>query len=271
VVLARLLLADLGPQDPTAPHWVAMGPASITVLAAAQIRRITGAPAVNAVRAVITGLAVIFRALASCLIPPLIARSTWRHLQRNAPLRYCSDLWMIVFPADMYATAGMQFGMAAALPLIQRIGTAAAWPATAAWALTFAAMIASPCTQPRARTGSRVVSQVISSYRFSPVAAGLGPPSGRARTEDNQRRHIMQVSPAGPGVVLKVKRYKFQALVTLDPPGNGGSAAMLPGQMRRMVVRGRASITKPTAARFSALWSQATARARRDSQPTTSS
>ncbi len=57
MVLARLLLADLGPQDPTAPHWVAMGPASITVLAAAQIRRITGAPAVNAVRAVITGLA----------------------------------------------------------------------------------------------------------------------------------------------------------------------------------------------------------------------
>ena len=81
----------------------------------------------------------------------------------------------------------------------------------------------------------------------------------------------MQVSPAGPGVVLKVKRYKFQALFTLDPPGNGGPAVMLPGQMRRIVVRGRVSITKPTAARFSALWSGATARARRDSQPTTSS
>jgi hypothetical protein len=145
VSAARLLLAGLGPQDATAPHWVAMGPASITVLAAAQILRITGAPAVNAV---ITGLAVIFRALASCLIPPLIARSTWRHLHRNAPLRYRSDLWMIVFPADMYATAGMQFGTAAGLPLIQRIGTAAAWPAAAAWALTFAAMIASPCTRP---------------------------------------------------------------------------------------------------------------------------
>ena len=152
MVLARLLLAGLGPQDAAAPHRVAMGPASITVLAAAQILRVTGAPAVNAVRAVITGLAVIFRALASCLIPPLIARSAWRHLHRNAPLRYRSDLWMIVFPADMYATAGMQFGTAAGLPLIQRIGTAAAWPAAVAWALTFAAMIASPCTRPRART-----------------------------------------------------------------------------------------------------------------------
>lgn len=103
MVLARLLLAGLGQQDATAPHWVAMGPASITVLAAAQILRVTGAPAVNVVRAVITGLAVIFRALASCLIPPLIARSIWRHLHRNAPLRYRSDLWMIVFPADMSA------------------------------------------------------------------------------------------------------------------------------------------------------------------------
>jgi hypothetical protein len=93
----------------------------------------------NAVRAVITGLAVIFGALASCLIPPLIARSAWRHLHRNAQLRYRSDLWMIVFPADMYATAGMQFGTAAGLPLIQRIGTAArsllcsrapSWPST---------------------------------------------------------------------------------------------------------------------------------------------
>ena len=90
MVPARLLLAGLGPQDAATPHWVAVGPASITVLAAAQILRITGAPAVNAVRAVravITGLAVIFRALASCLIPPLIGRSAWRHLHRYAPLR----------------------------------------------------------------------------------------------------------------------------------------------------------------------------------------
>jgi hypothetical protein len=33
-----------------------------------------------------------------------------------------------------------------------------------------------------------------------------------------------------------MKRYKFQALVTLDPPAAG--AAVHPGQTRRMVVRG---------------------------------
>jgi len=36
-----------------------------------------------------------------------------------------------------------------------------------------------------------------------------------------------------------VKRYKFQALVTLGPPQDGGPAAMPGGQMRRLVLRGQ--------------------------------
>ena len=55
----------------------------------------------------------------------------------------------------MYATASMQLGAAAALPLIHRIGTAAAWPAAAAWALTFTAMITSALARPRARRDPR--------------------------------------------------------------------------------------------------------------------
>jgi hypothetical protein len=36
-----------------------------------------------------------------------------------------------------------------------------------------------------------------------------------------------------------VKRYKFQALVTLDPPEDGAPAMMPAGQARRMVVQGQ--------------------------------
>jgi len=50
---------------------------------------------------------------------------------------------MIVFPAGMYATASLQLGTAAGRPLVHDIGQAAVWPATVAWALVFAAMIAS--------------------------------------------------------------------------------------------------------------------------------
>ena len=37
LVAARLVTAGLGPDEPTAPYWVAMGAASISVLAAAEI------------------------------------------------------------------------------------------------------------------------------------------------------------------------------------------------------------------------------------------
>ena len=38
---------------------------------------------------------------------------------------------------------------------------------------------------------------------------------------------------------MTLKRYKFQALLTLTPAGDGGQAAVPPGQIRRTVVYGR--------------------------------
>jgi tellurite resistance protein TehA-like permease len=142
LVAARLLLAGLDPRSPTAPYWVAMGGASITVLAAALILQDTGSPAASAVRPALTAAAVSFWILASSLIPVLLGRVAWRHLLRREPVRYRADLWMIVFPAGMYATASMQLGIAARLPPVHAVGTAAAWAAAFVWTLTFAAMIA---------------------------------------------------------------------------------------------------------------------------------
>lgn len=151
LVAVRLLRAGLGPQQPTAPYWVAMGAASITVLAAAQILRIPGSTAA-ATRPALTALATGFWVLATVLIPPLLARGAWRHLARGQVARYRSDLWMIVFPAGMYATASMQLGTAAHLPLIHAAGIVAAWPALTIWALTLAAMLATFATQPHQRS-----------------------------------------------------------------------------------------------------------------------
>jgi tellurite resistance protein TehA-like permease len=89
----------------------------------------------------LTAAAVGFWILASSLIPLLLGRAAWRHLLRREPVRYRADLWMIVFPCGMYATASMQLGTAARLPLVHAVGTAAAWAAVFVWALTFAAMI----------------------------------------------------------------------------------------------------------------------------------
>ena len=133
MVLARLLLAGLGPQDATAPHWVAVGTASITVLAAAQILRVTGARGER-------------RA----------GRDHWPggHLPgpRELPDPAAYRPQHLAAPAPERAAALPLGPVDDRLPGRHVRDGRHAVPAAAAWALTFAAMIASPCTRPRART-----------------------------------------------------------------------------------------------------------------------
>lgn len=151
-LVARLRAVGLRSDEPTAPYWVAMGAASITALAAAQLR-LAGAGPATIGATTLTVLAIASWAAASCLLLPLAVRSAWRHLRWSAPLRYRADLWMVVFPAGMYAVASMQAGTAAGWPVLRMIGRAAVWPAMAAWTLVFVAMAASARSLWRSRRG----------------------------------------------------------------------------------------------------------------------
>jgi tellurite resistance protein TehA-like permease len=154
LVITRLVTAGLAPGDPFAPYWVTMGAASITVLAAAQILHITGPAVLAASRAAVTDLALAFWAAATGLIPVLAVAGAVRWRRGHAATGFRRELWMIVFPAGMYATASMRIGIEAGLPPIRELGTAAAWVAAAVWAAVFAAMLAWPIT--RWRSASRV-------------------------------------------------------------------------------------------------------------------
>jgi tellurite resistance protein TehA-like permease len=132
-VAARLRFAGLPADEPTAPYWVAMGAASISVLAAAQL--LGSGRAGECLRTTVRSAAIALWVLASCLIPVLAARSGWRHMRRRYPLRYRADLWMIIFPAGMYATASMRIGAVTGLAVVAWIGRVAVWPAVAAWLL----------------------------------------------------------------------------------------------------------------------------------------
>jgi len=140
LMAVRLRRAGLPVADPTAPYWVAMGAASISVLAGAQLLAAPGAAGGS--RGVITALAVAGWVLATALLVPLVVRSGWRHLRHRVPLRYRADLWMIVFPAGMYAAASLRLGREAGLGFVHRAGLLADWPALAAWVLVTAALIA---------------------------------------------------------------------------------------------------------------------------------
>jgi hypothetical protein len=174
-----------------------MGAASIAVVAAAGILRIPGAPAAAA-RAAITGLAVALWSLATVLIPLLAAATAARYLRRPVRPRYRGDLWTVVFPLGMYATAGLQLGTAARLPPVYRIGTVAVPAAAAALALTFIGLAASPFSR---RHASEDRGETISCYdmkKREPAGPGGATGSRRAVTKMNK----------------KMRRYKYQALVS---------------------------------------------------------
>jgi tellurite resistance protein TehA-like permease len=99
------------------------------------------APLVEVTRDLIAGLAVVFWAFATWLIPVLVAAGWWRHVRRRVPLRYEATLWSIIFPLGMYAVAGIYLGRADQLPVVEMVGRIELWVAFVAWASVFVAMI----------------------------------------------------------------------------------------------------------------------------------
>jgi len=141
LVSLRLMLYPFGPEELTPPYWVSMGALSITVLAGARIVEMADAPMVAATRGLIAGLAVVFWAFATWLVPVLVAAGWWRHARRRVPLPYDATLWSIIFPLGMYAVAGIYLGRADRLPVVEAVGRSELWVAFAAWVLVSAAML----------------------------------------------------------------------------------------------------------------------------------
>lgn len=141
IIMARLLLVDLPPEQLSHPYWVAMGATAITVLTAARILGLhhVELPIPSPVE---SGLTFMFWAFGSWWIPLLLSLGLWRYLLRRVHLTYQVSLWSIVFPLGMYATASQLFGTVAAIPALVTIAHIAIWFAAAAWILTLVGMLA---------------------------------------------------------------------------------------------------------------------------------
>jgi tellurite resistance protein TehA-like permease len=216
LVAGRLRRAGIGPPGARAPYWIAMGGASISVLAAAQLLRVSAAPAVAVARPWITAAAVALWVLATCLILVLAAATAALWLRSTHCPRYQESAWMVVFPLGMYATASMQLGTAAGLPLVRHTGEVFTWPAAAAWALVLAATA-------------------------GPALGGTG---GRARAAAGQRGPSAPRRPERRSAGARQRRperretRKYQALLApLPPASHDGSWEALPWPAVRAVIR----------------------------------
>lgn len=141
LVAVRLLLFDFGPRDVTPPYWVAMGATAITVVAGSKIVEMAEAPMVSATRGLVAGLAVLFWAFGTWLIPALLAAGYWRHVRHGVALRYEPSLWSVVFPLGMYGVGSAYLGEVDDLPIVAAIGHVEIWVALAVWAVVFGAML----------------------------------------------------------------------------------------------------------------------------------
>jgi tellurite resistance protein TehA-like permease len=144
--VVRLQRLGPGPAGSRASYWVAMGAASISALAGAEVLNIsTGATVLTAgagARTAICDTASALWAVASCLLLVLAWRTAAVLLRAPFRPRYRPGGWLVVFPLGMYATASMQLGQAAGIPWMHGIGTAFAWVAVTVWAAVFATMAA---------------------------------------------------------------------------------------------------------------------------------
>jgi tellurite resistance protein TehA-like permease len=95
-------------------------------------------------RATVTGLAVMFWAFATWLIPLIVVFAARLRLREVPRQRYHATLWTVVFPLGMYGIAGLELGSAARLRVPHEVGAAAVWPALGAWSLTVVAMVFAP-------------------------------------------------------------------------------------------------------------------------------
>ncbi|MDQ2699520.1 MAG: tellurite resistance/C4-dicarboxylate transporter family protein [Actinomycetota bacterium] len=141
VIVVRLLFYGMRPADFTPPYWVSMGATAITVVAGARIVDMANAPMVDATRALIAGTAVLFWALGTWLIPPLVIAGYWRHIRHKVPLRYEPAQWSIVFPLGMYGVGSSFLGATDKLPWVEWIGIVEGFIALAVWAIVFVAML----------------------------------------------------------------------------------------------------------------------------------
>jgi tellurite resistance protein TehA-like permease len=214
LVAAARLAFPVRPAELTPGYWVFMGASAISVLAGAQILRLPPGPLTAATHAVVAGLSVMLWAFGTWLVPLLVIVGLWRHVRHRVPLAYEPGMWSMVFPLGMYGVASRELGAALRVPWLVTLGRDEAWLALAAWAAVSLAM-----------------ALALSPGRRSPVTGHL------YRVTILTAAATARCLPEPGRVVAGVKRYKYQALVTL--PGTSEPDARLGPNPCRMVLRGR--------------------------------
>jgi tellurite resistance protein TehA-like permease len=147
----RFFFSRLDPDEVSAPLWVVMGAAAISVNAGAILILDGGATAfLRALAPFLSGTTLAAWAWATWWIPLLLLLGVWKHGVHGRSLRYTPMFWSIVFPLGMYSAATFRLADVAATPALESLAWAMAWIALAVWCATALAFIAAALRSARA-------------------------------------------------------------------------------------------------------------------------
>jgi tellurite resistance protein TehA-like permease len=141
LVLYRLIFVRLSAEALTPAYWIAMGAVAITALAGTSlILHADRWTLLAELLPFLKGLTLLCWALATWLIPLLVALFSWRHFWCGVPLKYEPQSWQIVFPLGMYAICTVQLGRAVGLPGLAVASRVFLAVALAAWTLALSGL-----------------------------------------------------------------------------------------------------------------------------------
>jgi len=155
MVFLRWTFQPLEPTEADPPAWIAAGAVAITVLAGSNLLAARAASTrVERLAPFLEGLVTLAWATATFWFPLMVAIGVWRHIARKLPLRYHPSYWALVFPLGMYGAATFKMRAVIELHELAWVPKVTLAVALAAWAATFAGMLAQAARAARALMGS---------------------------------------------------------------------------------------------------------------------
>jgi tellurite resistance protein TehA-like permease len=144
LIIYRLILLPLKPEEFVPSYWINMGTATITTLAgAAPILHSSNIPIpwLQNIIPFLKGTTLLSWAFGTGWIPLIIILSFWRYVYKGFPVAYDVGYWSMVFPLGMYSTCTYEMAAAVEISILRPVQWFFYYASPSAWLVVLAGFI----------------------------------------------------------------------------------------------------------------------------------
>ncbi|WP_331817962.1 tellurite resistance/C4-dicarboxylate transporter family protein [Methylobacter sp. Wu1] len=142
LIIYRLILLPLEPEEFVPSYWINMGAAAITTLAGATpILHSSNIPWLQNIIPFLKGMTLLSWAFGTWWIPFIIILSFWRYVYKGFPIAYDAGYWSMVFPLGMYSTCTYEMAAAMEISILRPVHWFFYCASLSAWIVVLAGFI----------------------------------------------------------------------------------------------------------------------------------